>query len=101
MLMIRVDFQTMITPSLNENQDVEAGETSDGTPGNACKLHKLVVGVSALPRNPESGWIVAIGLGEIFPSLTQVVGYGTEGPKWEQVNNNIRMLRQVHRIIQQ
>ena len=102
-LMIRVDFQTMVTPPLNEDQDAEAGEISDGTPGNGngCKLHKLVVGISTLPRNPESGWIVAIGLGEIFPSLSEVVGYGLGGPKWEQVSRNIRMLRQVHRTMRQ
>ena len=102
-LTIRVDFQTMVTPSLDENQDVEAGETFDGVPGSgsACQLHKLVVGVSTLPRSPESGWIVAIGLGEIFPLLSEVVGYGSEGPKWERVSRNIGMLRQVHRTMQQ
>jgi len=78
--MVRVDFQTLVTPSLNENQDAEAGRTFDEAPGNECKLRKLVVGVSILPRNPESGWIVAVGLGEIFPSLSEVVGYGSEDP---------------------
>jgi len=100
-LTIKIDFQTMVTPSLNENQDTEAGRTFGETPGNACKLHKLVVGMSILPRNPESGWIVAVGLGEIFPSLSEVVGYGSEGLKWEQVSRNIKILRQVHRTMQQ
>jgi len=79
----------------------EVGRTCDETQGNECKLHKLVVGVSILPRNPESGWIVAVGLGEIFSSLSEVVGYGSEGPKWEQVGRNIKMLRQAHRTMQQ
>ena len=57
-----------------------AGRTCDETQGNECELYKLVVGVSILPRNPESGWIVAVGLGESFP---EVIGYGSDGPKWE------------------
>ena len=100
-LTVRVDFQTMVTPPPSENRDAGAGRTFDGTLGNWCKLHKLVVGVSNLPRNPESGWIVAVGLGEIFPSLSEIVGYGPERPKWEQVSRNIKMLRQVHRTMQQ
>jgi len=87
--MVRVGFQTLVTPSLNENKDTEAGRTFDETPDDGCKLHKQVVGVSTLPRNPESGWIFAVGLGETVPSLSEVVGYGSEGHEWEQVNRNI------------
>lgn len=100
-LVIKVDFQTIVAPSLHKNQDIETDAILDGTQGSACKLRKLVVGVSPLPNNPESVWIVAIGLGKIFPSLFEVVGYGSEGTRWKQVSKNIRILRQVHRSVQQ
>ncbi|KAF9649238.1 hypothetical protein BDM02DRAFT_1934317 [Thelephora ganbajun] len=101
-LVIRVDFQTMIAPSFCNNEDAEADATFDGTQGNACKLRKLVVGSSTLPIHPESGWLVAIGLGKIFPFLSEVAGYGLslDRYKWGQVGRNIGMSRQVLRSVQ-
>jgi len=103
-LTIKVDFQTMIAPSLDESEDDGADATVDGTQGNAsdgCKLRKLNVGLSTLSDRPESGWIVATGLGKIFPSLSKVVGCGLLQPKWEEVGRNIRMLRRVLRTVRQ
>lgn len=98
-LMIRVDFRSMIVPSLRGSGDVDTGGTFDGTQGSACKLRRLVVGLSTLPNHPDSGWIVATGLGKIFPSLSEVVGSDQDG--WGKVGRNIRMIRQVLRTVQQ
>jgi hypothetical protein len=99
-LAIKVDLQTMVTPSLREGEDIEPGATFDTTQGGACKLRTLAVGFSTLPDHPEAGWIVAIGLGKIFPSLSKVVGYGPNLLKWEPVERNIRMSRRVLRTVQ-
>ena len=102
-LKLKVDFRTMVTPSLSFSggNDVGTGAAPDETRGRACKLRKLVVGSSILPNPPESGWIVAIGLGKIFPFLTEVEGFGRgrSNCKWEQVGGYIRMSRQVLRIV--
>ena len=90
-LSIRVDFQSMVAPSPRGSGDAETGATFDGTQGSACGLRKLVVGLSTLPDHPDSGWLVAIGLGKIFPSLSEVVG--SEQDAWEKVGRNIRMSR--------
>jgi len=103
-LAIKVDFRTMIAPSLDESEDDGVDATVDGTQGNAgdgCKLRELNVGLSTLSDRPESGWIVATGLGKIFPSLSKVEGYGLLRPKWEEVERNIRMLRRVLRTVRQ
>lgn len=99
-LEIKVDFQTMIAPNILGSKNVRPGTTSGGTRGKVCKLHKLSVGSSTLPEYPESAWMVAIGLGKIFPSLTEVEGYGFERSKWEQVSGNVRMFRQVFRNLE-
>ena len=103
-LTIKVDFRTMIAPSLDESEDGGADATVDGTQGNAgdgCKLRDLDVGLSTLSDHPESGWIVAIGLGKIFPSLPGVAaGYGSSRSEWVQVRRNIGMLRRVFRTVQ-
>jgi hypothetical protein len=98
-LEIKVDFQTMVAPALAWNKDAGTDAISYESQSRGCKVRKLFVGLSALPDHPESGWIVAIGLGKIFPSLVEVEGYGFERSKWEQVGANIRMSRQVLRII--
>ena len=84
-LTIEVDFQTMVAPSLNDNGDVEMDATSDGIQDNPCKLHTLFVGLSALPDHLESGWIVAIGFGKLFPSLSASVRIGTSGRKLGEI----------------
>jgi len=102
-LTIKVDFQTMIASSLDESEDDGADATVDGTQGNAgdgCKLRDLNVGLSTLFDHPESGWIVAIGLGKIFPSLSYVMGYGPSYFKSEEVGRNIKTLRRVLRTVQ-
>lgn len=100
-LEIKVDFQTMITPSLDVNWDTETGANFDVTQGSACKLRSLVVGFSTLPDHPESGWIVAVGLAKIFPSLSDTFGIGLDRNKWEKVGRNIGMLRRVLCTVQQ
>ena len=92
-LMIRVDFRSMVVPYLRWSEGFQTGTTFDGPQGGTCKLRKLVVGLSALPNHPDSGWVVAIGLGKIFPSLSEVVGLGEDD--WGGVWKNIGTLRQV------
>jgi len=103
-LTIKVDFRTMIASSLDENEDGGAGATVGGAQGNTSggyKLRDLNVGLSTLSDHPESGWIVAIGLGKIFPSLPGVAaGYGSSRSEWVQVRRNIGMLRRVFRTVQ-
>ena len=96
-LAIRVDFQSMIaSPPCGSDADV----ASEVTQGDVCKLRKLAVGPSILPDCPGVEWLVAIGLGKIFPSLSEVSGYLTpEQGKWEQLGENIRMSRQVLRNV--
>ena len=98
--MIKVDLQTMVTPSPREDEGVEPGATSGTTHGSARRLRTLAVGCSTLPEHPEAGWVVAIGLGKIFPSLYEVVGVGTNWVEWQSVGRNIRMSRQILRIVQ-
>ena len=99
---LKVDFQTMVTPSLPRSENVETGAASAGPQDNPCKLHTLAVGLSTLPDHSESRWIVAIGLGKIFPSLSKVVGHhDSDRHKWEEVRNNIGLLRQVLCTVQQ
>lgn len=82
-LTIRIDFQTMASSPLGELAAVNAGATFDGTQDNACKLRRLVVGLSILPNGPSiAGLTVAGGLGRIFPSLSEVVGSGRD---WENI----------------
>ena len=100
-LVIGVDFQTMVAPSIDGNRDIETGATFYGTQGNPCKLRTLILGPSTLPDHPESGWIVATGLGRIFPSLSELAGYGLDRDKWEKVGRSIRMIRRVLRTVQQ
>lgn len=98
-LAIRVDFQSMIASPCG-SEGTEADVAPEITQGDACKLRKLVVGPSILPDCPGSEWLVAIGLGKIFPSLSEVAGYSPpEQGKWEQVGENIRMSRQVLRNV--
>lgn len=98
-LEIRVDFQTMIAPSLPAYEDARMNWVSDETWEDCCKLRKLVLGLSVLPDHPESVWLVAVGLGKIFPSLSEVEGYGTERSRWEQVGRNVGMSRRVLRAV--
>ncbi|KAF9778937.1 hypothetical protein BJ322DRAFT_1024796 [Thelephora terrestris] len=99
-LEIKIDFRTMVAPSLSLSETKEV-ETPVETQGHGCKLRKLVVGASILPApSEESGWIVAAGLGKIFPSLTEVEGRGNFGRgKWGSVDRNLRMFRQVLRTV--
>ena len=99
-LAIGIDFQTMVAPSLDGSGDIETGATLDGPQDSLCKLRMLVLGPSSLPDHPESGWIVAAGLGKIFPLLYEVAGYGSDRVKWEKVGRNIRMIRQVLHTVQ-
>ena len=98
-LMIRVDFRSMVVPSLRGSEEVDTGATFDRTQGSGCKLRKLIVGLSTLPNHPDSGWIVATGLWNLFPFLSEVVGSDQDG--WGKVGRNIKMIRQVLRTIQQ
>ena len=97
-LTIRIDLQTMLAPSISGSEGADMRATFDGTQDSPCKLRRLVVGLSILPNHPDSGWIVAGGLGRIFPSLSEVVGSGRDD--WGKVWRNIRMLRQVLRTVQ-
>ena len=98
-LTIKIDLQTMVAPSISGREDVDAWATFDRAQESACKLRRLVVGSSTLPDHPDSGWVVAGGLGRIFPSLSEVVGSGRDD--WGKVGRNIKMLRQVVRTVQQ
>jgi len=97
-LTIRVNFRSMVATSLPESEDVKTGAIIDGTQGSACRLRKLVVGLSTLPHHPDSGWVIAIGLWKLFPSLSEVVGSGQDG--WDKVGRNVRMLRRTIRTAQ-
>ena len=97
-LEIKVDFQTMVSPTLAVGEDAETDAVSCG---DGCRLRKLVLGLSILPDHPDSGWLVAVGLEKIFPFLSEVEGYGFERPKWEQVGKNVRMSRRVLRAVGQ
>jgi len=92
-LVVGVDFRSMVVPCLRWSEGFQTGATFGGPQGSACKLRKLVVGLSTLPNHPDSGWVVAIGLGKIFPFLSEVVG-SDEGD-WGIVWRNIGTLRQV------
>ena len=92
-LMIRVNFRSMVVPSLCWSEGFQTGATFDGPQGSGCKLRKLVVGLSTLPNHTDSGWVVAIGLGKIFPSLSEVVGLDQDD--WDIVRRNIGTLRLV------
>lgn len=99
---IKVDLQTMVGPSIHGSENAGTGAAFGGSQDNPCKLRTLVVGLSTLPDQSESGWIVAIGLGKIFPSLSEVVGHhDLDRHKWEGVGRNIGMLRQVLCTVQQ
>ena len=62
--MIEVDFQSMITISSRRSEGPTADAVSEGTEG------KPVVGLPNFHDSPDPGWLVAIVLGKIFPSLT-------------------------------
>ena len=97
-LTIRVDLRSMVAPSVLGSEGPETGTTPDVIQGSACKLRKLIVGLSTLPNHPDSGWLVATGLGKIFPSLYEVVGSDQGG--WGKVERNIRMIRHILRTVQ-
>ena len=98
-LEIKVDFQSMVVPSTTGGEGTGTDAMIYRPPSSACKLRKLFVGLSIVPQNPESGWMVAIGLGKIFPSLVEVEGCGLERSEWDKVCENIRMSRQVLRTV--
>jgi hypothetical protein len=99
MLEIKVDFHSMLIPPLSGREDSGTNAISDGPRRDGCRLRKLILGLSVLPDDPDSGWLVAVGLGKIFPLLLEVEGRGTERNKWEQVGTNIRMSREVLRAV--
>jgi len=96
-LTIRVDFRSMVIPSLRWSEGFQTGATFDGPQGSACKLRKLVVGLSTLPNHPDTGWVVAIGLGKIFPSLSEIVS--SDEDDWGIVWRNIGTLHQVFHTV--
>ena len=98
-LTIRVDVGSMVAASVLGSESSETATTPDETHGSACKLRKLVVGLSTLPNHPDSGWLVATGLGKVFPSLSEVVDSDQDG--WGKVGRKIRMIRQVLHTVQQ
>lgn len=105
-LEIKVDFQTMVSfPFLPpKREDAETNSSCDGTEASGdgcCRLRKLILGLSVLPDRIDSGWLVAVGLGKIFPGLSEVEGYGSERSRWDQVGKNIRNSRHVLRAVGQ
>ena len=85
----------MIAPSLCERGDAKIAAILNGTKENACRLRKLVLGLSTLPDHPDSSRVIAIWLGKLFPFLSEVVG--SEREDWGNVEENIRRLPQTLR----
>lgn len=100
-LVIKVDLKSMITRSPRGSEDGAGDMGLGGTGGNACKLRRLVVGLSVLPDSPDSKWLVAIGLGKLFPYLTQISVYSGDQHKWGEVERNIKISRRILRNIQE
>lgn len=102
-LEIKVDFQTMVTHPLPAREDGGTDTIPDETRGDCYnrRLRRLGLGLSILPDHPDAGWLVAVGLGKIFPFVSRVEGCGIERASWEQVEKNIRMSREVLRAVSQ
>ena len=94
-LEIKINFGTMVTLPLFTSEEAETNLILEETWSSGCRLRKLVLGLSILTEHPDSGWLVAVGLGRIFPLLSEVEGYGFDRSKWEQIGKNVRMSRQV------
>ena len=100
-LEIKIDFETMITLPHSAPEGAGSNAVPDKTRGSGCRLRKLALGLSIIPDCPGAGWVVAIGLGKIFPSLAEVWGCGPERYRWEEVWTNIKASQQVLRAMGQ
>jgi len=95
-LAIQVDLLALVQFCLVEDESIETGTMFGGAQDNSCRLKRLVVGRSTLPDYPDSGFFVAVGLGRIFPSLSEIVGH----PGWSEVERYITMSRKALRAVQ-
>ena len=88
-LAVQVDLLAVVQCCLVQDETVETGAVFGGTQGNPCGLKRLSVGRSALPDYPDSGLIVAVGLGKIFPCLSEIIG----NLGWKEVERYIILSR--------
>ena len=88
-LAVQVDLFIMVQVCLALDGTINTGTMFGDTQDSRCRLKKFVVGRSTLPDHPDSGLIIAVGLGKIFPSLSEIVGH--EG--WKEVERYVTISR--------
>jgi len=88
-LSVQVDLFIMVQLCLALEGTIDTGIMSDDTQDNRCRLRKLVVGRSTLPDHADSGLVIAVGLGKIFPFLSEIVGH----TGWDEVERYITISR--------